>query len=51
MVEWEYRQVWSADLALELVGVTVSSSGVWEPGSGVAEVEAAGGVEGFFGTA
>ena len=34
-----------------LVGIAGSLSGVGEPGCGVAEVEAAGGVEGFFGGA
>jgi hypothetical protein len=34
-----------------LVGIAVSSSGVGEPSGGIAEVEAASCVEGFFGTA
>ena len=38
-------------LAQSLVGISVSSSGVGDPGGGVAEIEAAGGVEGFCGSA
>ncbi|WP_207913597.1 ArsR/SmtB family transcription factor, partial [Dietzia cinnamea] len=46
----EGRSSWfSLAQPARLVGISVSSSGVGEPGGGVAEIEAAGGVEGFCG--